>query len=93
MKNQSSGLSGFLSSITIILSTPCAFSHSRHSLYIIEATNAHALLIVLMAGIVGVILNIVLPRDSNDSEPLLVEDSDLEGQKESESVSGSTSKG
>ncbi len=48
---------------------------------------------VLMAGIVGVILNAILPLDSNDSEPILVNESDLEGQKEEDnSFSGSTSK-
>ena len=46
-----------------------------------------------MAGIVGVILNVILPLDSNDSEPILVNQSDLEEQKEEDnSFSGSTSK-
>jgi len=69
VKNPSSGLEGFMSSITIVLSTP-----------------------FLIAGIVGVVLNIILPRDSNDSEPIVANESDLEEQKESASVAGSTSK-
>lgn len=47
---------------------------------------------VLMAGIVGVILNVILPLDPNDSEPILVQGSDLEGQKEDDSFADSTSK-
>ncbi len=42
---------------------------------------------VLMAGIVGVILNVILPLDSNDSEPILVSESDLEDQKEEDNTS------
>lgn len=45
-----------------------------------------------MAGIVGVLLNVILPLDTNDTEPIAVDESDLEGQKEGDSINGSLSK-
>lgn len=69
--NVNSGLQGLFSSITIVLQTPCALL-----LFLVIPLRADLPSLVLAAGIVAVLLNLILPDYEYEyEEPIL----DLEG--------------
>lgn len=59
VKNPDKGLSGFLDAIEIVLSTPC---QSWFRFCLLSCRLIH--LIVLIAGIVAALLNLILPQES-----------------------------
>ena len=86
VNNPNSGLQGLFSSITIILSTPC----EQNLMYLVIVAD-NMIVIVLIAGIVGVILNLILPKDSEDTTLSDLEGDDLEKQRPGEASADNSS--
>ena len=83
--NPGRGLQGLISSITIVLNTPC-----KLWLLIASFSTYMPLWAVLCAGIIGVTLNLILPQDVEDkSEMLVVDDSGFDEKEKHESSTGS----
>lgn len=82
ISNPNSGLQGVFNSITIILSTPCMWTTEKH----LTQYWDFVFFLVLAAGIVAVILNLILPQEINVEEIANSEEFDLEDQKEGASV-------
>ena len=70
--NPSNGLQGLLDAITIVLSTPCESSSLIEPIPISDTYDSTYL--VLAAGIVAVILNLVLPEETAEE----LKDDDVE---------------
>ena len=63
VKHPNKGLQGLFDSITIVLSTPCKCRpHPRISLVFSDA------LAVLVAGLVALVLNLILPQEDVDDD-------------------------
>lgn len=65
VRHPSSGLQGLFDSITIVLSTPC---ESLVLLLWLALADRRSLRTVLVAGLVAVVLNLIIPRESLEDE-------------------------
>lgn len=83
--HHSSGLQGLFDSITIILSTPCKQTPRNPESCVYIDQYCHVIFLVLAAGVVGVLLNLILPQEdqveADASTSSLADLTELEDQK------------
>ena len=93
VENPSSGLQGLFNSITITFSTPCTSLSSSSSPLRRSSSRLTSVEAVLAAGIVASLLNIILPREMEESAPGVDEEESCEFEMEAQRHNSGSSDG